>query len=59
MVMKQALQDFWNDESGLTSVEYMVLLALIVLVVVVGFSPMMELFGVDDSVHRYRHAGGR
>jgi Flp pilus assembly pilin Flp len=57
--MKELLQRYWDDETGLTSVEYMILLAMVVMAAMVGFTPLMDATGVEESVKEYDAATGR
>lgn len=54
--MLQILREYWNDESGLTTIEYMILLALIVIGMIVAFSPLMDATGVETSSQKYDDA---
>lgn len=54
--MIDILREYWNDESGLTTIEYMILLALIVIGMMVALSPLMDATGLEESSEKYNEA---
>ncbi|GAA4879595.1 Flp family type IVb pilin [Ferrimonas pelagia] len=48
-MLKQALIEFWNDESGLTTVEYAVAGSLVAAALVTAFTDLGEEVGTSIS----------